>query len=156
MDKNDKLSDNFTLHEMMRSETAGRCGIDNTPPEIVIPKLVFLCENLFEPVRSYYGRPYRPNSVYRCLDLNREVRSEDTSQHVVAEAGDLEVAGVSNYDLAVWIRDNLEFDKLILECYTPGIPTSGWVHTSLKMNKADNRSQVLTYSKGQYSIGLIA
>lgn len=152
MDPNQKLSDHFTLYEMMRSETAQRLGIDNTPPDIFIPKLTFFCENILEPIRNHFGVPYRPNSVYRCMELNTALKSKKTSQHPKAEAGDLEVPGTSNFDLAVWIRDNLVFDKLILECYTPGIPTSGWVHVSV-IEK--NRGEILTYSKGKFINGLI-
>ena len=64
--------------------------------------------------------------------------------------------GVSNYDLALWISQNIEFDKLILECYRQGEPTSGWVHVSLKPETAQNRNEVLTYSGGSFSQGLIA
>ncbi|MBU0465309.1 MAG: hypothetical protein KKE12_17200, partial [Proteobacteria bacterium] len=59
-------------------------------------------------------------------------------------------------DLSVWIRDNLEFDQVILECYRPGEPNSGWVHVSLKDSENTNRSVALTYSNRKYSEGLIA
>ena len=37
-----QLSKHFSLREMVKSQTAERLGIDNTPPEEVIPKLTFL------------------------------------------------------------------------------------------------------------------
>ena len=46
------------------------------------------------------------------------------------QAADFEVAGHRNFEVAEWVRDNLEFDRLILEFYTPGDPNSGWVHCS--------------------------
>jgi len=61
--------------------------------------------------------------------------------------------------IAEWIRDNLDFDQLILEFYTPGIPDSGWVHVSYKAD-GDNRKSILTASrvdgKTQYSEGINA
>ena len=52
---------------------------------------------------------------------------------------------MSNFEVAEYIRDNLDFDQLILEFYTPGIPDSGWVHVSYKSE--GNRKQVLTAMK---------
>jgi zinc D-Ala-D-Ala carboxypeptidase len=156
MDFKQYLSNNFTLWECIRSETAARLNIDNTPPEIYIPKLTFLCNEILEPVRNYFGVPFSPNSVYRCPELNKAVKGQKTSQHPEAEAVDFEIPGTSNYDLAVWCKIHFKsFDQLILECYQIGIPDSGWVHLSMKMNKSENRNEVLTFSKNQYVAGLI-
>jgi len=69
------------------------------------------------------------------------------------------VPGVPNAELAEWIRDNLEFDQLILEFYTPGIPDSGWVHVSY-LADGDNRGECLTATridgKTEYSVGINA
>ena len=63
----------------------------------------------------------------------------------------IEVAGVDNYELAEWIMGNLDFDQLILECYTGG--NSGWVHCSYVEN---GRKEMLTYDKlNGYRHGLI-
>ncbi len=156
MNRNEKLSNHFTFGELIRSDTADRNGIDNTPPDEIIPKLKRLCDEILEPVRLHFGRPFRPNSGYRSPELNRMIGGSATSQHCLGEAVDIEVAGVSNYDLALWIKDNLQYDQLILECYRQGEPSSGWVHVSLKENATDNRSKVLTYSGGTYSNGLVA
>jgi len=43
MDRYEKLSEHFTLAELIKSETAERKGIDNTPPDHLIPKLRRLC-----------------------------------------------------------------------------------------------------------------
>lgn len=156
MDRNEKLSEHFTLGELIKSEMAERKGIDNTPPENLIPKLRRLCEEILEPVRNHYGRPFRPNSGYRGPELNDAVGGSPTSQHCLAEAVDIEIAGVSNYDLAAWIRDNLQYDQLILECYQQGEPSSGWVHVSLKEPGQNNRGEVLTMNNGNYRQGLFA
>jgi len=156
MDMNEKLSAHFTFAEIIKSETAERKGIDNTPPDNFIPKLQRLCEQILEPIRVHYAVPIRPNSGYRSVELNKEIGGSATSQHCKAEAVDVEVPGVTNYDLAVWIKDNLKFDKLILECYKPGVPGSGWVHVSLKHDGEVNREEVLTYSNRTFTNGLLA
>lgn len=69
----------------------------------------------------------------------------------------LNAQSTSNYEVAKWIEDNLDFDQLILEFYTPGIPDSGWVHVSYKVE--GNRKSVLTAmredGKTVYKTGLI-
>jgi len=153
MNRTEKLSEHFTLGELIRSDTADRLGIDNMPPAELIPKLERICTEILEPIREHFGKPFRPSSGYRSPAVNKAVGSSTTSQHCKAEAVDFEIPGVSNYELAVWIRDNLEFDQLILECYRPGEPNSGWVHVSLKEEIEANRAEVLTYSDHKYTAG---
>ena len=105
-------------------------------------------------MRRKFAMPFAPNSGYRSVELNKAIGGSVTSQHTLGEAVDIELPGVSNYDLAVWIAANLYFDQLILEDYTPGKPNSGWVHVSLKA--FDNRTNVLTYTKGRYITGLMS
>lgn len=156
MDRNDKLSSHFTLGELIKSETAERKGIDNMPPEHLILKLKRLCIEVLEPIRVHYNKPFRPNSGYRSPELNTEVGGASSSQHCKAEAVDIEIPGISNYELAVWVKDNLNFDQVILECYRQGEPNSGWVHISLKDEGDINRAIALTYSNRVYSEGLHA
>ncbi len=156
MDRNEKLSEHFTLGELLRSETAERKGIDNTPSENQLPKLKRLCTEILEPIRVHFGKPFRPNSGYRSPELNESIGGSPSSQHCKCEAVDIEIPGISNFDLAVWIRDNLAFDQVILECYRQGEPNSGWVHVSLKGSGESNRAVVLTYSNRSYRNGLLA
>jgi len=146
-----RLSDHFTLDEFTKSETADSKGIPNDPGWIEICNLGVLCENIMEPIRSHYGIPFSPLSGYRSLVLNNEIGSSPSSQHVVGQAADIEVGGVSNHDLAVWIRDNLKFDQLILENHDMGSPSSGWVHVSFV---GINRGEVLEFRNGSWSQGL--
>lgn len=141
---NQRLSKNFWLREFEKSDTAARLVIDNTvKDEEVYNNLVQLVTTVLQPIRDALG-PVVINSGYRCLQLNRALHSKDSSQHIKGQAADIEVPGMSNYDLACWIRDNLEFDQLILEYYTPGDPSSGWVHVSISNNP---RNQTLTIGR---------
>ncbi len=154
MHNNDKFSEHFCLGELIRSAMAERKHIDNTPPDEIAENLKHLCRQVLEPIRQHYGKPFRPNSCYRSPELNKAIGGSATSQHCKGEAVDIEVPGVSNYDLARWVEQNLEFDQLILECYRSGEPTSGWVHVSLKSPGKTNRKQALTYSNRKYTPGL--
>ena len=139
-----RLSTNFTLQEFVKSQTATRQGIDNTPNEEHLASAKELFENVVQKVRDNFGVTVI-NSGYRGPALNEAVGGSSKSQHCKGEAVDIECPGTPNYDVANWIRENLEFDQLILEFYTPGIPDSGWVHVSYKSE--GNRKHVLTATK---------
>lgn len=149
-----RLSPHFTMIEAMKSQTGERLGLDNTPPNEIIPRLIFVAETILEPIRAHYGVPFSPNSWYRSPALNRAIGGAPSSQHVKGGAVDIEVPGVPNIDLAKWVNAHLKFDQLILECWNGVDPASGWVHISAK--DGPMRGQVLTYSKGKYSKGLPA
>lgn len=144
---NIKLSKNFWLSEFVKSQTAERLGINNWPtnPD-VINNLSNLVTNVIQPIRDYYGIPFSPNSGYRCIELNRALGSKDSSQHVKGQAADIEISGVPNRELAEWIRDNLDFDQLIMEFVYDKEPSSGWVHVSY-VSPIANRGQCLTINK---------
>ncbi len=126
-----KLSANFTLKELTKSDTAIRKGISNEPNTDEIEKLKLLCETILQPVRDKFG-PVTVTSGYRSPELCQAIGSSVNSQHTKAEAVDFEVEGVDNADVAYWIKDNItNWDQMILEFYTPGQPNSGWIHCSI-------------------------
>ena len=139
-----KLSENFSLQEYTKSQTATRQGLDNTPNEDHMASAKLLFENVVQKVRDHFGVTVI-NSGYRGPALNTAVGGSSNSQHCKGEAVDIECPGTGNYDVAKWIESNLDFDQLILEFYTPGIPDSGWVHVSYKSE--GNRKQSLTAMK---------
>ena len=151
-----KLSKNFSLKELTRSQTAIRFGIDNSPNQQQLVCLTALANCVLQPIRETHGR-VNINSALRVLDLNRKIGSGDSSQHVLGMAADLECPSIDNLKLAKWIESNITFDQLILEFYEQGDPTSGWIHCSYN-NQGENRSRVLTASrvdgKTQYTEGI--
>ena len=153
-----KLSKNFSMAEFTKSQTAERKGIDNTPQGEHLEAATALFENVVQKVRDHFGVT-TINSGYRSPELNSAVGGSATSQHCHGEAADIEVPGVANGDLANWIVENTDFDQVILEFYTPGIPDSGWVHVSYKAD-GSNRGEALTASrvdgKTVYSVGINA
>tara|TARA_R100001129_G_scaffold91568_1_gene62460 strand:- start:1624 stop:2079 length:456 start_codon:yes stop_codon:yes gene_type:complete len=149
-----KLSKHFSLTEFTKSQTAERKGIDNTPSEEHIEKMKVLCESVLESIRYHFEKPIMINSGYRSVALCEAIGSKSTSQHAKGEAADIEIPGIDNSVLAKFIQDSLNFDQLILECYT-GEPSSGWVHVSF-IDIDSNRKDVLTYDRTNgYRKGLI-
>ena len=144
------LSTNFSLGEMLKSSTADRKGIPNNPTADDIHNLGALAVHILQPLRNEYGA-FIVSSGYRSPELCVAIGSNTTSQHAKGQAADFEIPGISNYDLAEWIEDNLEFDQLILECYKGG--NTGWVHCSYI---PDGRKESLTYDRTQgYRKGLL-
>lgn len=152
-----RLSENFKLHELTKSSTAARHGIDNTPNAAQIENLKLVAEKILEPVRANYHRSIYPSSGFRCFELEKVICKKSIEgwlikhpgktvedylarkSHPTGTAVDFEISGIDNRDLFNWIRDNLVYDQLIAEFYKPGIPNSGWIHASWRRD--GNRQQ---------------
>lgn len=149
-----KLSPHFGLAEFLKSDTAARRQIANTPSAAHIGAMERLCRHVLEPLRQHFGRPIQISSGFRSPALCVAVGSSVASQHAKGEAADFEIAGIDNREVAVWIRDHLPFDQLILENYVQGQPNSGWLHVSYRDGRL--RKEVLTYTRRNYFKGLLA
>ena len=136
-----RLSTNFSLLELTKSQTAERKSIDNTPSPTHQDNLKLLCTRVLQPVRDHFGRVVSVSSGYRSEALCLAIGSKTTSQHAKGEAADFEIFGVSNKELADYINEHLEYDQLILEYWKESDPNSGWVHCSYKSE--GNRKQYL-------------
>ena len=133
------LSQNFSLRELTKSQTAERKGISNEPSEEHIENLKLLCTNVLQKVRDEFG-VVSISSGYRSPELCGALGRKSTSQHGRGQAAYFECDSVDNNVLFNWIVDNLEFDQAILEFYT-GAPDSGWIHVSY--DEDGNRKQTL-------------
>ena len=142
-----KLSNNFTLAELVKSQTAIRKNIRNEPGTAEINNLIHLAETVLQPVRDHFGKPVAISSGYRSPELCEAIGSSSKSQHAKGEAADFEINGVDNMQLAMWINKNTDFDQLILEFYDGIDPNSGWVHCSTKREPETVRKQVLQAKK---------
>jgi len=142
-----KLSENFSLEELTKSQTATRKGIDNTPSPEHQENLKMLCTHVLQPIRNHLGQVVTISSGYRSPELCTAIGSKITSQHARGEAADFEIFGVSNRELADYINKNIRYDQLILEYWKPSDPNSGWVHCSY--SPRENRKQYLKAYKDE-------
>jgi len=140
-----KLSENFTLDELTKSQEAIRLGIPNEPSDEHITNLILLCKNILQPIRNHFKIPVSISSGYRSAALCEAIGSSSASQHTKGQAADFEIFGVHNKDVSDWIVKNFEYDQCILEFWTPEDPNSGWIHCSY--NDAGNRKQYLNAQK---------
>ena len=142
-----KLSENFSLLELTKSQTAERKGIDNTPSPTHRNNLKLLCTHILQPIRDHFKRVVSVSSGYRSEALCIAIGSKISSQHAKGQAADFEIYGLSNGELATWIKENLNYDQLILEYWTPESPNNGWIHCSY--NSEGNRKQYLRAYKNE-------
>jgi zinc D-Ala-D-Ala carboxypeptidase len=143
-----KLTTNFSLAELTASQVAARKGIPNNPSAGQIENLKKLCESILQPIRNHYDSPVIISSGFRTPELCVLINSSINSQHAKGQAADLQVIGVDNKALAKYIKENLDFDQLILEFYKESEgPHSGWVHVSY-VGK-ENRKQSLTATRAE-------
>lgn len=119
-----RLTQNYSLEQLIYSETAERERIDNTPAPDIIDNLRLLAEGL-EQVQALTGFPLEISSGYRCAELNQRLGGANTSQHTQGLAADFICAEFgSPADIIKAIRDSsMAFDQCILEY-------AKWVHIS--------------------------
>ena len=141
-----KLSENFTLDELTKSQEAIRLGIPNEPSDEQVTNLILLCKNILQPIRNHFKMPVSISSGYRSAALCEAIGSSSKSQHTKGEAADFELFGIHNKDVSDWIVKNLDYDQCILEFWNPNDPNSGWIHCSYTVDN-NNRKQYLRASK---------
>lgn len=127
-----KITENFTLEEMFRSETAERRRIDNRPSAEIEANLTYLVKNVLQPLRDHFGVPIRVTSGYRSPALNRAIGGSSSSWHSHGCAADIQIPSgrVPLKDVFEYIHNNLPYTELIAE----GIDRNGkvsWVHVAL-------------------------
>ena len=143
-----KLTNNFSLEEMIASSTARENGIDNTPAPEVIDNLKKLCEEILQPIRNKYGRAITIISGYRSKELNNKIGGIKNSQHIIGCAADIKCTGTPKAVLFNIIKDMIEKDEikvgqLIWEYGTKQEPK--WIHVSLPYTKTNQI--IYLYSK---------
>jgi len=135
-----RLTKNFTLEEMMHSNTAKARGLKNEPNLEQTDNLFKLCVRLLQPLRDIYGEPMIISSGFRSPEVNKAVGGVSNSQHMKGQAADVSVKDPRKL-LTSLLNSGLDFDQAIL--YQDG--RNNFLH--LSYNSGHNRKQVL-YSKG--------
>lgn len=139
MDINAKITKNFTLKELLQSNTADQHKIKEqyTPSETVIKNLTDLTKNVLQPLRDGLGVSITLNCAYRCNKVNSLIPgSSMTSDHMIGAAADIDLNSKEmNKKVFFWIKDNCKFKQLINE------KDYAWIHVSFVEGK--NRMQVL-------------
>ena len=146
-----KLSQHFSLEELVASETAARQGIDNTPDARTLTNLILLAERLERVRRALDGHAMTITSGYRSEELNRVVGGSKDSMHCQGLAADFICPSFGTpYEVCRQIvRAQVPMDQLIFEY-------GSWCHLGLSPDGIPLRYQQMTINdraKG-YELGL--
>jgi hypothetical protein len=178
----EKLSEHFTLDEMLFSETAIARKIDNTPTSIHKKILIHTCQYLLEKIRMLLNEKYkeykgkkvkcvtlRVTSGYRSAKLNAAVGGQANSKHCKGEAADLEATIVYTngkkvilpynelYEsIKAWVKSaRMSVDQCIQEAAKDKKTGAWyyWVHVSHNNAGATrDRRQFLKFNNGTYTL----
>jgi len=142
----DRISEHISLKEGIKSHTATRLGIDNSPSELDLIRMQTVAEKVFEPLREWVGGPIAINSFYRSPKLNSAIGGSKSSQHCIGCALDLDdnYGYKTNAEMFDYIKNNLDYDQMIWEFGTDENPN--WVHVSY-VSEDTNRRRLLKASK---------
>lgn len=162
IDLSEKLSPSFTLAELAGADdpkwrSAQLAGLSSTPRsgprETVKDRLAALARTILQPIRDRVSRPVRINSGYRSPEKNASIPgSSATSQHMLGEAADISIPGMTDAELRqvfVWIAQHsrLPFGQVIFEDKRPDSEGGAWIHVSLGAPyRAKNSGQALLWT----------
>lgn len=133
-----KLTQNFTLNELVYSPTAEANKIDNRASVPVISNLQALCTNVLQPLRDALGCPIIITSGFRCAELNKRIGGAANSQHLYGQAADFIVSQKDLKEVFNYIKTKLPYDQLLYE-YSK---TDRWIHVSYRTD-GKNRKQAI-------------
>ena len=142
-----KLSNNFTLQELVSSATATKYGIKNTPNAEQLQNLKNLAVNILQPIRDAWGAPIKVSSGFRCPTLNKKVKGAANSDHIFGAAADI-------HTVADTITENKKLWDVIIKLKNEGKIKCrqiineynyNWIHVSINHNKNSYKNnQILT------------
>lgn len=148
----------FTYNELIKSSTADKLGIDNTPTDETVQNNIIELIEVLDGVREAWtvkcekecwGNPaIVVNSGYRCDALNNAIGGSKTSAHSIGAAADIEPENQRNKEflrfLEKYLLDNrIPFDQLLSEYPDKnGVPS--WIHIGLKNRQGKQRRMVST------------
>ena len=137
-----RLSKNFTLSEITKSNTAKRLGIDNAPNQEHLNNMQILIRDLIQPMRDALG-PIRISIGYRSPVLNRAIGGSPKSQHCKGQACDLQFwkeGKMCNKEIYDWVlKEGIEFYQMINEF------DYAWIHISLRPDDKNRRMILEAY-----------
>ena len=145
---------NFTIAEMVLSNTADRLKISNNPPASVrahLTETITLLECIRAEWEEYCDRyslgtpAIRISSGYRSPELNKAVGGVKNSAHVEGYAADLQPVNGKQDEFEKFFATEFShmgygFDQIIIE----KSKTSRWVHVGYKRADGKQRRQCFT------------
>ena len=133
---------NFTISELIHSDTALKNGINNTPDTKSLDNMLELIVNCLQPIRNKLSKPMIITSGYRNSQVNKLVDGASNSGHLTGRCADIHVNGMTAKELYNFIKKSgVKYRQCILE-------SNSWVHIDYK--KDDLKCENLIYDGKSY------
>lgn len=116
-----QLTQNFSLEEFAVSGSHPDLVVP-VPPQY-LPHVRLLAESCLQPIRNLWSQPMKVLSGYRSPELNEAVNGSPTSQHMKAEAADIQTDRIRDF-YAMLFREDPRFPA----GQVIGYPSRGFVH----------------------------
>lgn len=119
-----KISKNFTLEEIERSDIAKENGIYNKLPTYLLKPVKRLINRTLQPLRNLIDEPIFITSGYRSNKLNDLIGGVSSSKHTLGMAVDIISKNLTIQELQTLLKNsNIPFTKAINE-------NDKWLHLS--------------------------
>ena len=136
---------NFTISELIHSDTAIKHNINNYPDINSLDNLLRLIVLCLQPIRNKIGKPMIITSGFRNDRVNKLVGGSDTSEHKKGMAADFIIKGMTVQAIIEFIRKSgIKYTQLIEEHSN----NANWVHISYNPNNL--KCETLLYQNGKY------
>jgi len=134
MNLSDPISEHFIWFDYLHSDTAAKLGVNLSNPPADIIENIRKVNAKEEEARTILGVPLSNSCCWRPLEVNRFLKSSDSSAHVLALGVDMLPHGLSVEEAFKKLAEHPTFmatvDQLIIE--------RGCVHMGLATPKHDN------------------
>lgn len=125
-------SDYFTLQEFIKSTTAARLKIDNTPTNEILRNLQYGVSMVLDPLRRIHQKPIIITSGFRCEKLNKAVGGVHNSWHTKGNAADIHISDENEAREIFNILKTLPSVDTVLFEHSR---SSQWIHVQWDMTK---------------------
>lgn len=143
VDKDQWLTEHFSLKEMTLSATAISYGWNNDPIQCEVDNLRALCLAVLEPLRKRFG-VIRITSGFRCKAVNDAVGGARESQHLYGQAADIYIPNDEvGQKMFLFLKENVVFDQLIYEVDEK--KRKRWLHVSFRSDGHNRRHAFMNY-----------
>lgn len=144
-----KLSENFSLAELIEAGSARRLGLDEqfSPSEEIISNLKALVINVLQPLREAIGHEIKITSGYRSPKVNKAVGGSKTSDHLFGRAADVQLfmngENKNQFLFDTILKLKLPFKQMIDEFGDEQNPA--WIH--IAYDQSNNKGECLRARK---------
>ena len=139
---NQLKSDYFALQEFIKSSTASRLKIDNTPTSEILRNLQYGVLKVLDPLRRIHQQPIIITSGYRCVELNKAVGGMPNSWHTKGNAADIHIKDENEAKEIFNILKTLpSVDTVLFEHSRQ----SQWIHVQWDMTKTPRHHYNFNY-----------